>query len=305
MIPVPRPVLEALALRYRAAPDTLAHFGGGRPESDGIVYAYPSGEGRRMLKVIAIPLEGASRAMRCFDERLRFTHYLGTHGARIAHPLPSPAGNLYETSEHGAHRWVAYAMDVAPGTVVRPDAWIPALFRDWGRTIGLLHRLARAYPSWHGAVDPETGEEYLTWREEWQGFYSGCPDGAVRTAWAAIRKRLEALPVERDAFGMTHNDPHLFNLLYDARAGVTLLDFDVANHHWLVHQRHRHRHPDDPLCPVRRPGSPAGAPGKAAWVPRALYGGLSPRARPGLRVAGPPRPVHRLSPHSPVHRDVR
>jgi Ser/Thr protein kinase RdoA (MazF antagonist) len=125
-------------------------------------------------------------------------------------------------------------MDVAPGTVVRPDAWIPALFRDWGRTIGLLHRLARAYPSWHGAVDPETGEEYLTWREEWQGFYSGCPDGAVRTAWAAIRKRLEALPVERDAFGMTHNDPHLFNLLYDARAGVTLLDFDVANHHWFI-----------------------------------------------------------------------
>ena len=233
MIPVPRPVLEALALRYRAAPDTLAHFGGGRPESDGIVYAYPSGEGRRMLKVIAIPLEGASRAMRCFDERLRFTHYLGTHGARIAHPLPSPAGNLYETSEHGAHRWVAYAMDVAPGTVVRPDAWIPALFRDWGRTIGLLHRLARAYPPGTGPSIPETGRSTSPGARSGRAFIPAAP-----TAPSARRGRQSGSA--SSAAGRARcirYDPQRsapLNLLYDARAGVTLLDFDVANHHWFI-----------------------------------------------------------------------
>ena len=234
MIPVPPSVLESLAPRYGTEPAALAHFGGGRPENDGVVYAYPSGEGRRLLKVMAIPLEGERRAMLCLDERLRFAHYLGTHSARIAHPLPSPAGNLYETCDHGEHRWVAYGMEVAPGAVVRPDAWNAALFREWGRTIGLLHRLAREYPSWRAAVDPETGEEFLTWREEWQSFHDWCRDDEVRAAWGAIKERLEALPVERDAFGFIHNDPHLFNLLYEGRAGVTLLDFDVANHHWFI-----------------------------------------------------------------------
>lgn len=234
MIPVPPAVLKSLAPRYGTEPGDLIHFGGGRPENDGVIYAYPSGGGRRLLKVMAFPREGARRGMLSLDERLRFAHYLGVNGARIAYPLPSPEGNLYETCDHGDHHWVAYGMAIAPGTVMRPDAWNPTLFRDWGRTLGLLHRLAREYPSWRAAVDPETGEEFLSWREEWQGFYDWCRDEGVRAEWVALKARLDALPVERATFGFTHNDPHLFNLLYDGREGVTLLDFDVANHHWFI-----------------------------------------------------------------------
>lgn len=234
MIPVPQPVLESLAPRYGTQAAVLVRFGGGGSENDGIVYAYPYGEGRRLLKVMAVPLEEQRRSMLALDERLRFAHYLGANGARVAQPLPSPGGNLYETCDHGEHRWVVYGMEIAPGTVVRPDAWNPDLFRDWGRTIGLLHRLGREYPSWRAAVDPETGEEFLTWREEWQGFHEWCRDDSVCAEWVAIKERLDGLPVERETFGFTHNDPHLFNLLYDGSAGVTLLDFDVANHHWFI-----------------------------------------------------------------------
>jgi Ser/Thr protein kinase RdoA (MazF antagonist) len=240
MIPVPQPVLEALAPRYGTRADALVRFGGGGAENDGIVYAYPSGEGRLLLKVMAVSLAEERRAMLCLDERLMFAHYLGTNGARIAHPLPSPEGKLYETFDHGDHRWVAYGMEIAPGTVLRPDAWDPAFFRDWGRTIGLLHRLAREYPSWRAAVDPETGEEFLGWHEEWRFFHDWCRDEEVRAEWVALEERLEGLPVERETFGFTHNDPHLFNLLYDASrggrpgGGVTLLDFDVANYRWFI-----------------------------------------------------------------------
>lgn len=239
MIAVPQPVQESLVPRYGARADALARFGGGGPENDGIVYAYPSGEGRRLLKVMAFPLAEERRAMLSLDERLKFAHYLGANGARVAYPLPSLAGKLYETFDHGDHRWVAYGMAIAPGTMLRHDAWDPALFRDWGRTIGLLHRLAREYPSWRASVDPDTGEEFLTWRQEWRSFHEWCRDDEVRDEWAAIGERLGALPVERETFGFTHNDPHLFNLLYDAArggdpGGVTLLDFDVANHHWFV-----------------------------------------------------------------------
>ena len=37
----------------------------------------------------------------------------------------------------------------------------------------------------------------------------------------------------RDAFGFIHNDPHVWNLRADDDR-ITLLDFDVANHHWFM-----------------------------------------------------------------------
>jgi len=236
MISVPPSVLASLAPRYGTHAEALAPFGGGRPENDGVVYAYPSGEGRLLLKVMAIPAEARRRGLLSLDERLRFAHYLGTHGAPIAYPRPSTLGNLYETLDAEGHAWVAYGMEIVPGITFRPVAWDPTLFRNWGQAVGMMHRLAREYPSWRAAVDPETGEEYLTWREEWQGFHDWCRDPEVRAAWIALKEELEQLPVARDSFGFTHNDPHLFNLLVDGVRGnaVTILDFDVANHHWFI-----------------------------------------------------------------------
>ena len=41
MIPVPQTVLESLARSFGTTAAELSHFGGGREDSDGIVYAYP------------------------------------------------------------------------------------------------------------------------------------------------------------------------------------------------------------------------------------------------------------------------
>jgi Ser/Thr protein kinase RdoA (MazF antagonist) len=97
----------------------------------------------------------------------------------------------------------------------------------------MLHRLARQYPSWKASIDPLTGEGCLTWREEWQGFDDWCQDDDVRSKWAEIGEQLEALPMTREVYGFIHNDPHIWNLLVDGDR-ITVLDFDVANHHWFV-----------------------------------------------------------------------
>ena len=233
MIPVPEPALESLARRFGTIAPKLSHFGGGRPESDGIVYAYPYGDAQRLLKVLAISLENQTRGRHCLEERLRFMRYLGENGARIAFPRLSPQGNLYETVHHGAHLWIGYCMDIAAGEGPSEKIWDVSLFRQWGRTIGQLHRMAQRYPSWRGSVDPDSGETFLTWEEEWEGFYAWCQDGDVKGKWAEIRKRLEELPITRDAFGFIHNDPHIWNLRADENR-ITVLDFDVANHHWFV-----------------------------------------------------------------------
>jgi Ser/Thr protein kinase RdoA (MazF antagonist) len=233
VIPVPQSVRESLAQYFETEAGSLAHFGGGREESDGIVYAFPCGDSRRLLKVMVIPEADCHRGLFCLEERLRFARFMGENGAHIAFPQLSPQGNLYETVLGEGWLWVGYSMEVAPGKPKRPNAWDPAFFHNWGQTVGRLHRLAQQYPSWEHSVNPASGEAVLTWREEWDSFYHWSQDDEVKLQWLEIRRELEALPVTREVFGFVHNDPHVWNLLVDGDR-ITLLDFDVANHHWFV-----------------------------------------------------------------------
>lgn len=233
MIPVPQAVLEPLAQSFGTVATSLSHFGGGREESDGVVYAYPYKDARRLLKIMAIPVENRHRGLLCLEERLQFMRFLGENGTHIAFPRLSPQGNLYETVLFGPHLWVGYSMEVVPGKTKRGDRWNAEFFRNWGQTVGMLHRLARRYPSWEASVDPASGEKFLTWYEEWESFYNWCQDDKVKLKWVEIKGRLDALPVTRNVFGFIHNDPHIWNLLVDGDR-ITLLDFDVANHHWFV-----------------------------------------------------------------------
>ena len=233
MIPVPGPVLESLAPAYGTTTPQLSHFGGGEEYSDGVLYAYPHADTRRLLKILAFPADNQHIGLFCLEERLRFVRFLGENQAQIVFPKYSPGGNLYETFSFEDHLWVGYSMELVPGKTKPEKSWDPDFFRNWGATIGKLHRLAQEYPSWKSSVDPMTGEDLLTWLGEWEGFYNWCQDEAVKSKWVEIKEELEVLPITRDSFGFIHNDPHIWNLLEDGNR-ITLLDFDVANHHWFV-----------------------------------------------------------------------
>ncbi|MBN1310324.1 MAG: phosphotransferase [Anaerolineae bacterium] len=233
MIAVPQTALDALANSFGTTADQLSHFGGGQEESDGVVYTYPYKGAHRLLKIMAIPTEEQQKKLFCLEERLHFVRFLGENGAHIVFPQFSPQGKLYETALSETHVWVGYSMDIAPGKVRKETAWDTDFFRNWGQSIGLLHRLARQYHSWEASIEPESGEELLTWQEEWTGFHSWCPDDEVKSVWVEIKQELDKLPKTRGVFGFIHNDPHIWNLLADGDQ-ITLLDFDVANHHWFI-----------------------------------------------------------------------
>jgi Ser/Thr protein kinase RdoA (MazF antagonist) len=233
MIPVPQYALESLARSFGTVAANLYYFGGGREESDGVVYAYPHEDTRRLLKIIAVPIDDQSRGMFCLQERLRFMRFLGENGAPIAFPQLSPEENLFEICQYEAYLWVGYSAELIRGRNVKPSAWNPTFFRNWGQTLGMLHRLARQYPSWRASVDPISGKTHLTWLEEWESFYHWCQDAEVKLRWVEIQKRLGILPITREVYGFIHNDPHIWNFLVDG-SRITLLDFDVANHHWFV-----------------------------------------------------------------------
>jgi Ser/Thr protein kinase RdoA (MazF antagonist) len=233
MIKVPESALESIAASYGVAANRLYHFGGGEESSDGIVYSYPYGDTQRLLKIMAIQKDNQRVGLLCFESRLEFMRYLGENGARIVFPQLSPRETLYETYLDEKYLWVGYSMEIASGRTPHDKTWDTELFRKWGATIGTLHRLTQEYPTWRALIDPETGEENLTWEQEWESFYNWIQDEEVKSKWVMIKKQLVELPVTRQSFGFIHNDPHIWNLLYDG-TNITLLDFDVANHHWFA-----------------------------------------------------------------------
>jgi amicoumacin kinase len=233
MIPVPEQTLNGLAQLFGLDSTNLVKFAGGREESDGVVYAYPFQNTKRLLKIMTFPEDKGQQGIFRLEERLGLMRFMGEGGAPVVYPLVSPQSELFEVFPFEKQLWVGYTMDLAPGKTRRGDDWDPVFFKNWGRLIGLTHRLTRQYPTWEASVLPETGEKLLTWEEEWGDFFEWCQEEDVKQKWLAIYKELEELPRTRSDFGFIHNDAHIWNLLVDG-SKITLLDFDVANHHWFV-----------------------------------------------------------------------
>jgi Ser/Thr protein kinase RdoA (MazF antagonist) len=230
---VPQETLVALASQFTNVVDELKFFAGGREESDGVVYSYPYQNRLRLLKILSFPLEDESNSLFVFNERLKFANYLGTNGARLAFPEPSPRGNLYESIKSTSQLYVGYTMEVASGKRINSERWDTDLYRRWGELIGKNHRLARQYSSWLESTNPVTGKSTLTWQEEWEVFHGWIREEDVRQKWEKLYQELNDCPINRDTFGFIHNDPHIWNLIDDGK-NITLLDFDVANHHWYL-----------------------------------------------------------------------
>lgn len=230
MIPVPETILSELCLQSGIQPQSLEYLGGGRRDSDGIVYEYSHPTGKRVLKIIAIPNDQPEGFL-AFRERLKFIHYLGEHDVDIVFPIKNQAGDLFTTCQSGETSFLAYVMNKVEGIHANGAPFDMDFVRKYGATIGKLHQISKQYPTWqHSAID---GKNIMGWEQEWQGFYQWARDPRLKERWQSIRTRLEKLPVSRDCFGFTHNDPHIQNLVI-CRDRLVLLDFDVANYHWFI-----------------------------------------------------------------------
>lgn len=230
---VPSEVLKELTRAFPISNDGLIKIGGGDESSDGVVYQCSDRQQQPvLLKVRFFEGDELPQALRDFEAKLDLVHFLNQRDLPIVRMLPSSNGKKYHTLENDSGLWLGYLMEKAPGRQPPPKVWDPTLFRAWGAALGKWHRAVREYPDWDACREP-TGESFLTWQGEWKFFYGLCSEGLVKIRWEGLYKILAALPVSQDTFGFTHNDPHLFNIRWGA-GKITLLDFDVANHHWFA-----------------------------------------------------------------------
>ena len=94
MIPVPDNVLINLANAFSFDPIAMEKIGGGREDSDGVIYSYGNDSSRRLLKIIAKKLNDTF-AYNNTLERARFFAYLGENDIPVVTPKPNKNGNLF------------------------------------------------------------------------------------------------------------------------------------------------------------------------------------------------------------------
>jgi amicoumacin kinase len=230
---VPQEILDQFIRVYTDKSLNLIPFGGGEESSDGIVYRFSGKLSNQLIKIMFFKEQEYEQAIKVLSARLTFMDFLYRSGVPVVRLVPSSKGNIFETLQNNEGIWTAYAMEKVEGQVPSPNALAPEVIRNWGQAIGKLHRATQNYPTWQGITDKTTGNQHLTWEEEWQHFFDICEEKDIQEQWVNIRVILRTYPIQQDCFGFIHNDPHLWNLSVHKNQ-VTILDFDVANHQWFA-----------------------------------------------------------------------
>lgn len=236
MIRLDNETLARLLEPYALSLQEVAYLGGGREDSDGVVYSFERDGQRMVVKIMAWkePEEDFDWTRRRYEERIAFAEYLLKGGAPIVGPLRTEGSPLYLHSHDGQYGYISYLMRRVEGVNPPYEAWTPEFIRMWGGAIGRMHALAARYEHWeHSPHMGRDGLPLLGWRNEVKGFRDWCRDEDIKEKWSELEKRLSALPVERGSFGFIHNDPHSYNILFDGGA-LHVIDFDVANYHWFA-----------------------------------------------------------------------
>jgi len=196
-------------------------------DAENFVYSYPYEGAERILRVT----HSSHRTVNQIAGEIDWLNYLSDHGVPAAREYDSPQGNLVEVieAEDGSY-FMIVSFQKAPGRILGPGEWREELIEEWGRIVGMMHRLTKDYP------DP--GDDLR--REHWHQFdylnvrkYLPESELGIIEKTEALVEKLRKLPVERETYGLVHTDVHQHNLLVD-KDKITVIDFDDVHHMWFA-----------------------------------------------------------------------
>lgn len=230
MIAVEKHVLESLCKKIGTSIDQITYLGGGREDSDGIVYTYFENGKKKVLKILALELE-KKRDLSAFEERVKFTNYLGENGVSISYPLLIHSEHLYVTEFNEKYIFAAYIMDFCQGGSPSTSQLSTELSYHWGRLIGTTHRLTKQYPIWKNL---ECNSTEYGHHDEMNFFTNWCKDESVKQSWIETRGKFDTFPINRNSYGLIHNDNHQQNIIVNG-TDITMIDMDCITGQFFLH----------------------------------------------------------------------
>ncbi len=209
-------ILHAAMHCYDIAPDKITLLDG----FESFIYEFERADGQFILRI------GHSdrRSPALIHGEVDWINYLADAGVTVARAINSTAGELVEPVDDGeGGEFLCTAFVKAPGGEVKADKLNDRFFRAYGRLLGQMHALTKAYqlrnPAWkrYRWDDPinNTIEQQMPAGEHW-----------ALEKYRLVFDHLRSLPCDPSGYGMIHQDAHMGNLFVDDDYTITLFDFD-------------------------------------------------------------------------------
>lgn len=219
--------LDDLCGRYGISKDSLALH----PEYDGcqnIIFYCTIKETAYVLRISFRPDRTLSHLLAEVD----FVRYLSEHGAPVSPPVPSCDNNLVERFSVSDRELYAVVFLKAPGVRLPDNGYryrdgvpLAEYYTNYGKTLGLLHRLSKTYVA--PANDIRRPDWLQTMRDEMIPSVLPVEKTVLRGVLTSICDQALALPQTGETFGLLHADLGDGNFTIDyANGQITVFDFD-------------------------------------------------------------------------------
>ena len=158
---------------------------------------------------------------------LDWLRHLQAHGAAVCEPLCTPYGEWVVAVPEGGAVFLATAVRWVPGPRLSDLPPTPALYRDYGRSIGGLQTAGLGFvasPDAPHMLSPGTPGVYPRWDWQWgraAQHAGGMP--VLARAFERLTPLVEAWAAEQSV--MTHGDLRPGNVIWDGARAV-IIDFD-------------------------------------------------------------------------------
>lgn len=216
-------ILSEAARRYEMDPDSLFKVGG----FENYVYRYTFRGKEYILRLT----HSSHRSGGQVQAELDFVAFLAANDAAVSMPVRSKENYLVEKIEiEPDNYFLVTAFTKAPGRHVKKEDLTESLFREWGKSIGKIHRLTKSYvpntvarrPSWHDDKVFSNAREYIPVGNE-----------LVVQKLEQLVQNLKVLPHDRDSYGLIHTDIHTGNFFIDDDR-ITIFDFDDSAYQYFI-----------------------------------------------------------------------
>jgi Ser/Thr protein kinase RdoA (MazF antagonist) len=148
-------------------------------------------------------------------------NYLADGGAGVARAIVSQNGRLVEEiPDDRDGRFLASAFVKARGGPPgQMGGWTDELIAAYGKLLGRMHALSKSY----------TVADEAWRRPAWDAplmQYAATEQEPILEKYREVMSYLQALPQNRNGYGMIHQDAHAGNFFVDENGRITLFDFD-------------------------------------------------------------------------------
>ena len=191
-----------------------------------------SGE-KQVLRISPLP----DRTETDFLAETEFVHYLAQNGAPVADVIPSNNGRLFECVNDNGKTVFFTLFEYAQGMLLsdhgyryRENAPLEEYFFNTGKTLGILHRLSKAYVPLHQRFHYK--DKY---NEERLDALIPSSEQELKNAIFDRLRLFRTLPADPSHYGLIHFDFSDGNYHIDMSTGrITVYDFDNCMNCWYM-----------------------------------------------------------------------